>query len=168
MRPRRNHTGILVVLCCLIVGGASALGANPVNGPDQGTPPAGALSPVGRWRTIDDKAHAPRSLVEIRDDNGTLTGKVAEIYDIPGRPSDTTCTKCDGDRKDQPIKGMTVVWGMTPDGAGKWSGGHVLDPETGKTYKANLKLIDGGQRLAVHGYIGISLIGRTQTWERVR
>jgi uncharacterized protein (DUF2147 family) len=48
----------------------------------------------------------------------------------------------------------------------EWTGGEILDPENGKTYKATLKLADNGQKLLVRGYIGLPIFGRSQTWVR--
>ena len=75
------------------------------------------------------------------------------------------CTKCDGERKDQPIEGMNIMWGVSKDDD-VWDGGKIIDPKSGKTYKVKLTLKDGGQKLDVHGYIGFALLGRSQTWER--
>ncbi|HEX7369674.1 MAG TPA: DUF2147 domain-containing protein, partial [Rhodanobacteraceae bacterium] len=47
-----------------------------------------------------------------------------------------------------------------------WDGGHILDPGKGKTYKVKLSLEDGGQKLDVRGYVGMPMLGRTQTWIR--
>jgi uncharacterized protein (DUF2147 family) len=55
---------------------------------------------------------------------------------------------------------------MRPQGD-EWSGGEILDPEIGKTYRAKMQLVDGGRKLIVRGYIGFSLFGRSQTWLRV-
>jgi uncharacterized protein (DUF2147 family) len=60
---------------------------------------------------------------------------------------------------------MTIMWGVKKDGDA-WDGGQILDPHNGKTYKVKLQLTDGGQKLDVHGYIGISLFGRSQVWVR--
>jgi uncharacterized protein (DUF2147 family) len=60
---------------------------------------------------------------------------------------------------------MTIMWGVKKDGD-QWDGGQILDPHNGKTYKVKLKLTDNGQKLDVHGYIGFSLFGRSQVWER--
>jgi uncharacterized protein (DUF2147 family) len=62
---------------------------------------------------------------------------------------------------------MVIMTGVTQDGD-RWDGGRILDPKNGKTYKVSLKVINGGQNLEVHGYIGFSLLGRTQTWERAK
>ncbi len=125
----------------------------------------GTDTPVGVWRTIDDNTHQPKALVQITESaDGTLSGKVIKglnPHDNPGKQ----CTACTDDRKDQPILGMTIIKNMKQDGD-KWDGGNILDPENGKIYKCNMHLEDGGQKLVVRGFIGISLLGRSQTWIR--
>ncbi|MFM0739801.1 DUF2147 domain-containing protein, partial [Paraburkholderia xenovorans] len=75
------------------------------------------------------------------------------------------CTACTDARKDQPILGMTIITDMKKDGDG-WDHGQILDPENGKLYKCKMRLEDGGNKLVVRGYIGVSLLGRSQTWVR--
>ena len=64
---------------------------------------------------------------------------------------------------------MTILRGIKPDASdkGTWVGGDILDPNDGKIYKVLLKLADGGKKLDVRGYIGMPMLGRTQTWHRV-
>ncbi|MCD7097361.1 DUF2147 domain-containing protein [Stenotrophomonas sp. MMGLT7] len=122
-------------------------------------------SPVGRWQTIDDTTGKPKSIVQIEQAaNGTLTGKVVEILQSDKGP-DPLCDKCEGANKGKPIKGMTILWGLKQDGR-QWSGGSILDPAKGKTYKAKVTVIDGGRKLEMRGYLGIEALGRTQTWVR--
>ncbi|TVS53791.1 DUF2147 domain-containing protein [Xanthomonas perforans] len=97
--------------------------------------------------------------------NGTLSGKVVEILQSSKGPN-PVCDKCDGALKGKPIKGMTILWGLKPDGTAVWSGGSVLDPAKGKTYKSKITLTDGGKKLQMRGYVGIEALGRTQTWVR--
>ncbi|MEA9793794.1 DUF2147 domain-containing protein [Xanthomonas campestris pv. raphani] len=125
-----------------------------------------ADSPVGRWKTIDDETGKPKSVVQIEQAaNGTLSGKVVEILQSNHGPN-PTCDKCDGALKGKPIKGMTILWGLKPDGTAVWGGGSVLDPAKGKTYKAKVTLTDSGRKLQMRGYVGIEALGRTQTWIR--
>ncbi|MBB3228983.1 uncharacterized protein (DUF2147 family) [Luteibacter sp. Sphag1AF] len=126
---------------------------------------AASDSPVGKWRTIDDTTHKPKSVVEITETNGVLEGKVLEVLQSDQGPH-PTCTACDGDLKNKPIEGMRIMWGLKKDGD-QWSGGQILDPKKGKIYKVKLELTDGGEKLDVHGYIGFSLLGRSQIWERI-
>ncbi|MFC6841752.1 DUF2147 domain-containing protein [Xanthomonas theicola] len=127
---------------------------------------AADTSPVGRWQTIDDETGKPKSIVQIEQaGNGTLSGKVIEILQSDKGPN-PLCEKCDGTQQGKPIKGMTILWGLKPDGTAVWSDGSVLDPAKGKTYKAKVTLTDGGKKLQMRGYIGIEALGRTQTWIR--
>lgn len=122
-------------------------------------------TPVGVWQTIDDNTHQPKALVQIsQSEDGSLSGKVIKGLNPADKPG-KLCTACTDDRKDQPILGMTIIKNMKQDGD-KWDGGNILDPENGKVYKCNMRLEDGGQKLVVRGYIGVSLLGRSQTWIR--
>ncbi len=128
---------------------------------------AQATSPAGLWRTIDDSSKKDKSLVRIVEANGVYTGKVEKIVD-PDSPKDAVCKDCSDERKDKPILGMTIIRNMKQSGDDKtvFEGGDILDPNNGKVYKSKMKLIDGGSKLEVRGFIGISLLGRTQTWVR--
>ena len=124
----------------------------------------GPTTPVGVWNTISDKDGKPEAVVEIRDVGGELSGVVRELL-VAADPADSVCGKCTDERKGRRIVGMEILRHMRRDGD-QWSGGEILDPENGKTYRATLKLADGGQKLIVRGYIGIPLFGRSQTWIR--
>jgi uncharacterized protein (DUF2147 family) len=115
------------------------------------------------WQTIDDETGQPKALVRIRDEAGVLTGRIEKLFN-PSRP-DPVCEQCSDERKGQPIEGMTILTGLkrTEDG---WEGGEILDPNKGKVYRAKARLVDGGSRLEVRGFVGVSLFGRTQTWIR--
>jgi len=121
-------------------------------------------TPVGLWNTISDKDGKPEAVVEIREVNGQLSGVVRELL-VAADPQDSICGKCTDDRKGQRVVGMEILLHMHRDGD-EWSGGEILDPENGKTYRATLKLAAGGQKLQVRGYIGMPIFGRSQTWLR--
>jgi uncharacterized protein (DUF2147 family) len=122
-------------------------------------------SPVGFWETVDDKTGTPRAVIEItKDQTGVLSGKVVKGL-VPGEPLDKRCTACTDSRKDQILIGMTVLTGMHQDGD-DWEGGEILDPDNGKVYRCKMHLEKGGTELVVRGFIGISLLGRSQTWVR--
>lgn len=122
-------------------------------------------SPVGTWQTIDDHTGQPKALVQItQDSNGSLNGKVIKGLNANDQP-DRRCTECTDARKDQLILGMTIINDMKKDGDGR-DNGQILDPENGKVYKCKMHLEDGGNKLVVRGYIGVSLLGRSQTWIR--
>jgi uncharacterized protein (DUF2147 family) len=122
-------------------------------------------SPVGTWQTIDDHTGQPKALVQItQDGSGTLSGKVIKGLNANNQP-ERRCTECTDARKDQLILGMTIVNDMKKEGD-SWDDGQILDPENGKVYKCKMHLEDGGNKLVVRGYIGVSLLGRSQTWIR--
>lgn len=129
-----------------------------------GTQFINAQSIVGKWKTIDDKTGKPKSVVEIYESNGKIFGKITEILD-PAK-KDRKCEKCDGADKNKPILGMIIIKGLEKDGE-EYNGGKILDPESGNLYKCMLKL-DSKDKLVVRGYMGISLIGRSQSWIRVK
>ncbi len=125
-------------------------------------------SPMGRWRTIDDETGSERSIVDIALVGGELQGRIVKIFLRPDEKPDAVCDKCEGERKDKPIIGMTFLWGLKLDGSSKteWAGGAILDPKNGKVYNAKAALTDNGQTLRVRGFIGTPLLGRSQVWKR--
>jgi len=139
------------------------LGAGAVSAADMSTP-------VGTWKQVDDVTGKVKSIIQISETNGELQGKVMQLLnrspeDVARDGEFPRCAKCGGARKDQPIVGMTIMWGVGKDGD-VWDGGRILDPKNGRIYKVKLTLEDGGQKLDVHGYIGFALLGRSQTWQR--
>jgi uncharacterized protein (DUF2147 family) len=126
---------------------------------------AANVSPVGTWRSIDDNTKKERSIIRISDQNGQLQGVVEKLFDQPGDDPAHLCKECKGERKDKPIIGMTILWGLKQDG-NSWTGGEILDPHNGKVYRCKLTPSADGKTLDVRGFIGVSFIGRSQTWLR--
>ncbi len=126
---------------------------------------AAGATPAGLWRTIDDNSGKPRSLVRISENNGEYSAVIEKGLLATDTP-DAVCDKCKDERKGQRIVGMTIVKGIKLKD-GHYEGGEILDPENGKTYRCLMKLDSTGNELEVRGYIGIALIGRSQTWTRV-
>ena len=126
---------------------------------------ASELSPVGLWKTIDDHSGKPRGLVRIMEVNGEYQGMVEKIFTKPSEDPNPKCEKCDGVRHNQPVIGMTILWGLRKQGD-EYQGGAILDPESGSVYRARMKLDGEGGKLSVRGFIGFALLGRTQTWVR--
>ena len=116
---------------------------------------------VGLWKNVE-----PTRTIMIRttEQNGELTGKVEKV--LKGGAEDTTgtCPKCQGENKDKPVIGMTIIWGMHKESDGRWSGGKILEPDTGKIYACKIEPVEGGKKINVRG--SIAFLGKTQTWER--
>jgi uncharacterized protein (DUF2147 family) len=121
-------------------------------------------SPIGTWKTIDDKTGKERGIVRIYAKDGLLFGRIEQTF-TPGGET-RVCVLCTDERKNQPIIGLLVVRNMKPDGA-EYSGGDILDPESGSVYRCKMHLEQNGTRLVVRGYLGFALLGRTQTWQRL-
>ena len=122
-------------------------------------------SPAGRWKTIDDRNGQVQSIMVIEEVGGEFRGRVDRIFSPPAKSANPLCEKCPGDRKNKPVLGMEIMWGFRKSG-NDYTGGRIMDPEDGKIYRCKLRLIDAGKKLEVRGYIGFSLLGRTQTWLR--
>jgi uncharacterized protein (DUF2147 family) len=125
-------------------------------------PIAMAASPAGNWTTIDDKTGKKRAVVRINVSGDKLTGTILKVYKQAGDTG--KCKKCPGSFKNKPVQGLRFVWGMKRTGPNSWGGGRIIDPKNGKIYRC--KITQKGNKLYVRGYIGISLLGRTQTWVR--
>jgi len=127
---------------------------------------AQSLDPVlGVWKTIDEKTNQPSSLIRLEEKNGELIGTVTELIPTPGETLVTHCNLCKDERKGKAITGMIIMKGLRKSSPGVWSGGEILDPEEGEIYKVKITMVND-KTLDVRGYIGIPLLGRTQTWVR--
>ena len=126
------------------------------------TSSAQQLTPLGRWKTIDDKTGKPKAIVVIYLDNGRLFGRVEATLNPDAKK---ICDLCKDERKNQPIVGMVILRGLTAHGE-EYSGGDILDPDNGSVYRCKMRLQEGGRKLSVRGFIGFSLLGRSQIWTR--
>lgn len=138
--------------------------------PDAGAQPADAsaaaarlATPVGLWKSIDDKTGQPKALVRITEDAGRLTGRIEKLFD-PSRP-DPVCDACTDERKGKPIVGLTIIQDLRRLDD-HWGDGKILDPQEGKLYSVKVTPVEGGKKLEVRGFVGLPLLGRTQTWIR--
>lgn len=129
-------------------------------------PAMAQMTPVGLWKSLDEKTGAPKSEVRISDQGGVLTGKVERLL-REGADPNAVCDKCTDDRKNAPMVGLEIIRGAKQaEGKTVWEDGKILDPENGKTYTLRLTPVEGGKKLEVRGSIGP--FGRTQTWVRVQ
>jgi uncharacterized protein (DUF2147 family) len=124
---------------------------------------ATADSPIGLWKTIDDKTGAARAIVRIYERDGRLFGKIESSFTEGA--DHRVCKACTDERKDQPIIGLLIIRNMKHSDD-EYGGGDILDPDTGSVYRCKMH-VEGGTRLVLRGYIGFSLLGRNQTWLRV-
>ena len=116
----------------------------------------------GKWKTIDDETHKPKSIVEIYSKDGKAYGKIIELFRGPDEDPDPLCDECTDHRKDQKVIGMVIINEMEQDDD-EWDDGEILDPNNGKVY--DCKIWREGDKLMVRGYVAFFF--RTQTWLKV-
>lgn len=120
---------------------------------------------TGTWKNIDDKTGSSKAILEIRQEaNGTFTAKVVKITPRPGYTPKETCINCPAPYTNKPILGMDVLTGLKYVEGLNFSGGKIIDPLSGNIYSMKAKLSPNGKRLNLRGYVGISALGRSQTW----
>lgn len=122
-------------------------------------------TPVGVWRIVDDSGDS-KALITITENDGEYVGSLTKSL---GRRDalERRCTQCSDGRKGRKLQGLEIIRGLRRDAQrDEYTGGRILDPESGIEYGCNVKVVDGGKKLEVRGYFGISLLGRTQTWIR--
>jgi uncharacterized protein (DUF2147 family) len=113
-------------------------------------------SPVGIWITVGNDGITENSHVQVYEKNGLLYGKIVKLLKAP---QNQTCEICEGDKKGKPLLGMEIINGLKKNGT-QYSGGELIDPENGKTYKC--KLWRDHNHLKVRGYAAFFF--KTQTW----
>ena len=124
-------------------------------------------TPVGLWQAVDDDTKQPTGWFLISDHNGTYDGIIAKMFLRPGEDPNEICAACKDDRHNHPWLGLEIIRGMKPEGESKYSGGTILDPRDGKIYKAKMTVSADGQTLTMRGYMGISLFGKDEVWNRL-
>lgn len=154
MRLRLPRPSYTLLLLLALPGPTCAAASTPASNPD---------SPVGRWKTFDDSTGKASAIVQIREANGVLTGRIVKLFDPPA--PNPLCIKCTGRFKNQPVMGMRILWGMRKED-NEWNGGEVLDPESGNIYRCTITVDNNGNVLHLRGYIGTSIFGRTEKWLR--
>jgi len=118
---------------------------------------------VGLWKTIDDETGKAKSVVEIyKGGDGKYYGKITKLFREPGEEANPKCEECKGSKKNQPIIGMIIITGLQKSKTNLWNDGEILDPGNGSVY--DCKMWIEGKNLQVRGFLGWSVIGRSQTW----
>ena len=140
-----------MALLCLLLASAAAFGAEQ--------------RLEGLWKTIDDHSGLVRAIVRIQEVGGEYQGRLEKLFLQAGEEPNPRCEQCAGERHNKPVEGLLIVERMRLEGD-DYSGGEILDPESSAIYCCRMQLADDGRKLMVRGYLGISILGRTQTWLR--
>jgi uncharacterized protein (DUF2147 family) len=127
---------------------------------------AAETSALGLWEQVDESSGKAESWFRITERNGVYEGKIVKIFFKPGEDENWVCDKCQGAERGQPVLGLTLIKGMRRNGDA-YEDGTIMDPRDGSVYRALMRLSPDGRKLEVRGYLGISLFGRSQTWNRL-
>lgn len=104
----------------------------------------------------------------IYEENNELYGKIVKMFEYS---DDEICDVCEktypfftysSDVSKMKIIGAPILYKLKKENENTYKSGYIIDPETGKLYRANATFKD--DKLILRGYIGFSLIGRSQTW----
>jgi len=154
----KRWIGIVISLGLLLLFSSTLIAQNP-------------NAVLGKWWNEEKDAH-----IEIYSCDSKICGKIVWLKE-PNYPADDSKGMAgkpkvdrenpDPAKKELPILGMNLVWGFTHGGENIWEGGSIYNPREGKTYKCKMTL-ENPDTLKVRGFIGISLIGKTNLWTRVK
>jgi uncharacterized protein (DUF2147 family) len=130
--------------------------------------PVRAAEPTaaGLWEQVDENTGKPESWFKITERNGVYEGALVKIFYKPGEDPNWVCDKCQGAEKGRPVLGLTLIKGMQRNGL-SYENGTIMDPRDGSIYRALMRLSPDGKKLEMRGYLGISLFGRSQVWNRL-
>lgn len=123
---------------------------------------------TGTWQQIDDKTGAAKAIIVIsQEPNDTYSAKIVKVTPRPGYTPREKCNACPAPYTNQPILGMTIIKGLKHvKGTNNYEKGKVIDPLAGKIYDARMRLNNTGKRLTLRASVGVSVLGRNQTWIR--
>jgi uncharacterized protein (DUF2147 family) len=152
----RNSTLAGLVLAGLVLGSSTAA-------PQQQR--AAMPTVQGVWEQVDEKGKVG-SWFYIYERDGLFEGKLVKLFPRPGEKPNPICTKCQGEQKNMPTLGLTLIKGMQRNGR-LYEKGTILDPRDGSIYSARMELSPDGQKLLVRGFLGIDLFGQSQIWRRL-
>lgn len=124
---------------------------------------------TGYWRTIDDRTGFAKGIVRVdKRSDGSYAGTVVKAIPRPGYTPKEYCVNCPAPYTGKRIVGISHLTGLKQSASNDhlYEGGKILDPLSGKVYSCKARLSPDGRRLSMRGYIGLSLLGRSQSWIR--
>lgn len=125
---------------------------------------------IGKWKTMDDRTgHSLADVIISKDQNNLYSAQVTEIRPLPGKEKLSTCQKCTGNLKDQPMIGLTILSGLKrdPEKRNQFIDGKFLDPLSGQQYVSEAHLGQQDKYLQIRGQVAGSSNVRHMTWVKV-
>jgi uncharacterized protein (DUF2147 family) len=146
----------------LMIAGVAALGIGLMSA--QSAEPTAE----GLWEQVDENTGKAESWFRITEKSGIYQGIIVKIFPKPGEDPHAKwlCTKCEGEERNAPVVGLALIKGMRRQGL-SYDSGTIMDPRDGTVYRALMNLSPDGRKLEVRGFLGISLFGRSQIWNRL-
>jgi uncharacterized protein (DUF2147 family) len=113
--------------------------------------------PDGTW------LFANRVAVEVFECSGLVCGRIVWLLRprTPAGQPDVDRLNPDPALRQRPLCGLTIIWGLQPDGAGHWSNGSLYDPQDGSTYDLTAERT-APDKISARVYRGTPLLGRTE------
>lgn len=117
---------------------------------------------IGTWINASGKGH-----IQIYKQGNKYYGKLVWLKEPNDEKGQTRmdAKNPDAAQRNKPLQGSIILRDFVFDDD-EWNSGRIYDPQNGKDYKCFLRLKDS-KTLQVRGYIGVSLLGRTETWARI-
>jgi uncharacterized protein (DUF2147 family) len=162
---KARDTRVQRISTAVMAGLVLAFAATAVAAPQQPQKPAAPTTATGVWEQVDDKGKVG-GWFYIFERDGVFEGRIVKMFLRPGEKPNPICTKCQGEQKNQPTLGLTLIKGMQRKGR-NYENGTILDPRDGSVYSARMELSPDGQKLMVRGFLGIDLFGQSQIWRRL-
>ncbi|WP_374546446.1 DUF2147 domain-containing protein [Rhodoblastus sp.] len=173
LREARRIRAVAGLAAAALIGAATAASAE--NAKEGAKPAAPVAQPAahpagpalnGFWQAYNDDGR-PGGVFFFYEKNGFYEGRLVKAVTYPDEPpDDPLCKACPGEKKNQPMMGLVIVYGMKRHGA-KYEDGHILDPRDGKIWSAEVEVTQDNQKLNLRGYIGTPLLGQTRVWTRL-
>lgn len=121
---------------------------------------------LGHWKTVNSRTGKVAARVEfVKEPDGSYSGYIRELFD---EDTQQFChARCPAPYQNAPMVGLRIMWALKASAKPlEYSNGFALDPLSGRVYHGRARVTPDQRRLFMRGYIGASILGRTEVWLR--